>query len=184
MSVVSGAPANAEPTRSALTVLTPLRAFGNTAVKAAFWLGDRVPQLLVPLRQLSLIHFARWSVLPAQSGLSDVDLLLFESDFDGDWDEYIDSFAQIVGRQISAIWASSYGFPGPTPTPPFRSFIHRYQLQPSATYQAYSASVTQINAALRLAKDFAAFRADAEALDAETFKRRWDDFLTEVQFEL
>lgn len=44
--------------------------------------------------------------------------------------------------------------------------------------------MTQINAALRLTKDFAAFRADAETLDAETFKRRWDDFLTEVQFEL
>lgn len=184
MSQLRAAPPHAQPPGSALTVVTPLRPWGKAAVGLAFWVGDRFPRLLKPLRTLSLIHFARWSVIPAEPGFSNADLLLFESDFDGDWDEYIDDFAEVVGPQIKAIWGSSYGFPGPVPTAAFRAFVRRHQVIPSVTYAAYPASVTQIAAALTLAEAFASLKAGAAAMDPLTFERRWNEFLTEVQFEL
>src|SRR5215218_2155270 len=93
-----------------LTVITPLHRGGPVAVRLAFWLGDRFPALLEQLRRLSFIHFARWTVItkvPRNGGQHPQErleraLLLFESDFDGDWDEYIAAFSLVVGSRIKA----------------------------------------------------------------------------------
>jgi hypothetical protein len=45
--------------------------------------------------------------------------LLFESNFNGTWDEYIDAFSEVVPTRMRLIWGSSYGFPGPLPVEPF-----------------------------------------------------------------
>ena len=154
-------------------------------MRAAFWLGDQFPCLLAPVRKLSFIHFARWSVIPVEPGLGDRDLLLFESDFDGDWDEYIDNFARVLGSRIRDIWGSSYGFPGPIPTEGFRAYIRHNQLIPRVTYAAYpDASTTRVLQALELSDQFAVLRADAKAMGPAAFARRWREFLTEFQFEL
>lgn len=114
-----------------LTVLTPLRRGGALAVRVAFATGDQFPFLLDRLRALSFLHFATWSIVSGsgrrrrgvlRQHLAS-DYLLFESDFDGDWGDYLDAFAQVMPLRIRAIWGSSHGFPGPVPTPAFRAYV-------------------------------------------------------------
>lgn len=178
---------HASPPAQALTVLTPLRPGGAFAVKAAFWVGDRFPSLLNDLRTLSFIHFARWAVVPSEPGLGCRALLLFESDFDGDWNDYIDSFAEVLALRMKAIWGTSYGFPGPRPTDGFRAYIRRNQLVPRVCYAAVpGATTTQVLAALKLRDAHRSLQTAAAdpAMDDATFAARWRGFLTEVQFEL
>ena len=57
------------------------------------------------LRRLSFIHAARWTVvedLPGHGRLA-APMLLFESNFNGDWAQYIDAFADGI-REHPADW--------------------------------------------------------------------------------
>jgi hypothetical protein len=174
----------------ALTVITPLRRGGPLAVRLAFWVGDRFPVLLQRLRELSFIHFARWTVItriPRNGGQHPPErlahpLLLFEADFDGDWDEYIAAFSLAVGPRIWAIWGTSVGFPGPLPSEAFQAYVREQEKPVAVHFSAFQdATTTRIVTALDLADRFATARPELTAGSDAEFAAHWRSFLTEVQ---
>lgn len=116
--------ASADGKATAMTVMTPVRRGWTLWLRVVFWIGRHYKPLMEKLERLSFIHYARWAIVkripyngpPQEPERLRYRYLLFESNFNGTWDEYIDAFSQIVPRRMKAIWASSYGFPGPLPS--------------------------------------------------------------------
>ena len=111
--------ANVEGKATAITVLTPIKREGPLVLWAVFWAGRRIKETLIKLQQLSFIHYARWVVIdrfPDEGHGEKLghEYLLFESNFNGTWDQYIDAFSEVVPFRMKAIWGTSYGFPART----------------------------------------------------------------------
>ena len=86
----------------AMNVLTPMPPWRTWIQTALFMVARVIPQQLSGLLGLKLIHFARWVIIrrnqwpdPAGNGAQtlDNDYMLFLSNFNGTWDQYIDAFA-------------------------------------------------------------------------------------------
>jgi hypothetical protein len=141
------------------------------------------------LQRLSFIHFARWTLvreLPADRGASAepwrYSQLLFESNFNGRWDEYIDAFAYTLGDRMSMIWGGAFGFPGPKPAEPFKRYIRAREYPAAHYYSAYPEdTATTIQSALELDARVDRFCAEAAELDPAEFAERFDMFRTDIQ---
>ena len=112
--------ANVEGKATAITVITPVKPWGPWLLRLVFWAGRNIKRTLEKVERLSFIHYAHWAVIRrfpddgAGERLGHT-YLLFESNFNGTWDQYIDAFSEVVPFRMKAIWGTSYGFPGPLP---------------------------------------------------------------------
>jgi hypothetical protein len=171
----------------ALTVISPLPRFWSPLLKLALFL-KRLRGPDPTLQRLSLIHAAHWVVIdrfPGEPRRRRYAYLLFLSNFNGSWREYIDAFSTAIPRRMAILWGSSYGFPGARPPTPFVNYIERGQLAPHHFYSAYpQASATEVASALRVSERFHATVAPAARRDPATFATAWRDFVTEVQRDL
>lgn len=180
----------------ALTALSPLKWWGRHWLRSYFTLRRSFPRfgerLARPLRRLSFIHFGRWSIIDAPSpnpGAPKEELgygyLLFESNFNGRWDQYIDAFSYVLGWRMGLIWKSSFGFPGAKPAESFKAYIRSSEYDACHYYSAYpDATVSTICSALTLDEPLAELAQAARLLDPETFRRRYRTFLTRFQRHL
>jgi hypothetical protein len=174
-------PGNVAGQVRAITAVSQLRPGGRFAVRAYFWLGRRVPALGRRLRALSFIHAARWTVverLPGGPRLRSP-LLVFESNFNGDWAQYIDAFAYVIPERMAGVWWTSWGWPGARPAGPFKAYIRLNEHEAGHFYAAYpDTTVTEVLAALELRRRYEQFAAEAAVAPAAEFGGRWDRFLT------
>jgi hypothetical protein len=177
----------------AMTVLTPLRPGGTLFLRLLFGVLQRFPRLSLPLVRLSFIHFAHWNIVtripdngpPQAKERLNHPYLLFESNFNGRWDDYIEAFAQDLTLQMKLIWGSSFGFPGPLPVRPFEDYVRRNAVTASYYWSAYpGAATTEILSALELKKRFTAFAERVKGMPAPEFKAAYEQFLTDVQRHL
>ncbi len=174
----------------AITVFSAVKWWGRGFLPALFLYARLYPPRIHTLAELSFIHFARWNLIrelpyngaPQQKGKLNHPQLFFESNFNGGWEEYIDAFSHILTRGMKLFWGSSYGFPSPLPTAPFKDYIKRHEVEASHFYSAYpEATTTMINGALKLDSELEQFKQRAAGLDDDAFAREWRSFLTEVQ---
>lgn len=176
----------------ALTVMSPLRPGWVRFVRFYFGVGRRLPILGARLRRLSFIHFARWTLIDrlppdptAQPERLRSTYLLFESNFNGSWSQYIDAFAYVIPGRMRLVWGSSWGFPGPVPAGPFKAYIRRNEFPASHFYSAYpEASVTMIRSALELERRVTRFARDGRGLDPGGFETAFNELLADVQGHL
>jgi hypothetical protein len=182
--------ANVEGQATAITVLTPLKRRGPLVLWLVFWVGRNVKATLKKLVQLSFIHYARWAVIhrfPGPDGGEKLGhpYLLFESNFNGTWDQYIDAFSEVVPFRMKSIWGSSFGFPGPRPVEPFKQYIRRNEFVVNHYWSAYpGATTTEIISAGHVEAALAPLLEQARDLEPEAFKSAYESFLTEVQHYL
>lgn len=172
---------------TALTVVLPLRWWGRWYL-AAWFAALRAPRLrrfafktVDPLRFISAI---RWSLLPPfERGRPrlgrDPDRrwqLLFESNFDGDWDEYLDTFGAVLGRPLETIIGPGLGYPGLTTPDLFKAYAKVHDAVP-ALYQAAHPTLTANEVRHEMA---ARRRGSAAAIAGEGYGRtrpRWTTVL-------
>ena len=182
--------ANVEGRATAITVLTPYKWTGRLVLPIVFWIGRNVTRTLRKLQMLSFIHYARWVVIKQfpDGGRGErlhYPYLMFESNFNGSWDQYIDAFSEIVPARMKGIWGTSYGFPGPIPVEPFKQYIRDNEYVANHYWNAYpGATTTEIISASRVAAALAELRASAPGLDPDEFKAAYDDMLTAIQHDL
>jgi hypothetical protein len=99
---------------------------------------------------IGTVHFARWVVLPDGD---DSGALLFASNFDGPWDDYIQDFAAQSADSFDAIYSNCEGWPehGARDIDAFKAYIRKHELRPDVYYRAYpQATVQQVKSALQL----------------------------------
>jgi len=174
----------------AITVFSTIRWWGRAFLPVLFLVTRRFPALTGTLRELSFIHFARWSIVrripyngpPQRKGRLRYPHMYFESNFNGGWEEYIDAFSHILTRGMTAFWGSSYGFPKPLPTAPFKAYIQANETEADHYYSAYpDATSTMIQRALEIDEKLATLQRNAERMDPDAFASEYRRFLTDVQ---
>jgi hypothetical protein len=173
-------PRNIDGQAIAITVFSTVKWWGRIWLPPVFFVARTFKRTGGTLVDLSFIHFARWTLVekPDQRYAH----LFFESNFNGGWEEYIDAFSHILTRGMTFFWGSSYGFPKPLPTAPFKDYIRRNQYVASHFYSAYpDATTTMVNAALELDKELAALKQRTQGMDADRFAAEWRTFLADVQ---
>jgi hypothetical protein len=173
----------------AITVISTVKWWGRFWLPLFFAYATRIRGPSPELQRLSFIHFARWTLirrLPSNGSEPGQRLrhphLFFESNYNGGKEEYIDAFSHILTHGMTVLWGSSYGYPKPLPTGPFKRYIARHEVDVCHFYSAYpDASATMVGAALELDAKLAALASRAPDLEPEAFAREWRAFLTDVQ---
>ena len=102
-----------------MNVITPMRPCWTWVNRFLFMFARAVPSTLFGLLGLQLIHFARWAIIKRDQwpdlgqGKQTLqnDYMLFCSNFNGTWDQYIDAFADGIPSGLDLFWYSSTKYP-------------------------------------------------------------------------
>jgi hypothetical protein len=172
--------------RTALTFVSALRPGGARFLKIFLYAAGHMRWVTEPLRKFSIIQFARWTVIeqfPGQPpGLPSRPLLLFESNFDDDLADYIDTFAMLVPWRFRAVWFSASGYPGLIPTNGFDRWVAALEATPGHYWSAYNtASTPMVNAAHRVDDALTALATRGASLSDDEFAVAYRRMLIEVQ---
>jgi hypothetical protein len=143
----------------AMNVLTPMRPWRTWVNVLLFHAARAFPGRLGGLLGLSIIHFARWAVIrrdrwphfgQAPERLAN-DYMLFCSNFNGTWDQYIDAFADGIPSGLDSFWWASTKYPKSIPVSPFKAYIRANQIDTDYYYSATpGAAQRDVKAALRV----------------------------------
>ncbi len=169
---------------------TPLLRLEFPAIRLGFF--KRQTEALIGLQ---FIHFARWVVLgrdalpylgpPQERESLRYDYLLFCSNFNGNWENYIDAFSEVIPKGIDNIWRWSLKFPGARPVGPFINYIRACQYDTAYYYTAYpGASTKDVLGALAVEEALNAFMLECDVLTPDEFQYAWSTFLGDVQAHL
>jgi hypothetical protein len=131
----------------AMNVVTPMKPWKTWLLRTLFFALWHIKPLQQDLINLSFIEFARWVIIPrrrfpflahgqAKEELQ-YDYLLFFSNFNGTWNQYIDAFSSVLSRGLNLIWRWSEKFPGSVPITPFKEYIAQVQFDTDYYYTAY-----------------------------------------------
>jgi hypothetical protein len=124
-------------------------------LKVILWLAaGRAKKAKGNLSGIPTIHSLRWVIIP--SGImSDRPYLLFESNYNGSWDSYVDDFVQYASLRMNLIWGKcqDYLSQGSKDTEWFKQHIRNYLFPAQAYYSAYpDLTVRNILTCLRVAE--------------------------------
>ena len=171
-------------------MLSPVKPGWSLWLRLLFFILGSLPALARPLAQLSFIHYAHWALLrripfngsPQVRERLNYTYLLFESNFNGTWDQYIEAFSEALGDRMSAIWGSSFGFPGPIPVEPFKAYIRHNEFTASYYWSAYpQATTTMVVQALELRPKLLALAEASRTSSPQQFATAYAAMLTDVQ---
>jgi hypothetical protein len=141
-----------------MTLITPMRPAKTWVNRFVFAAVRLNPAFLSGLLSLSIIHFARWVIIPRErwpeiGGDNELanDSMLFISNFNGTWDQYIDSFSDGIPNGLDLMWYSSTAYPGSIPITPFKNWIKHNQIDIDYYYNSTPGSAQRdIKSALRI----------------------------------
>jgi hypothetical protein len=128
----------------AMNVLTPSPPRRTWINRLIFMVSRGRPATLGGLLGLSLIHFARW-VIVRRDQWPDLgqgpqrltyDYMIFCSNFNGTWDQYIDAFSDGIPNGLNLFWYSATKYPKSIPITPFKNYISHNQLDTGYYYNA------------------------------------------------
>jgi len=179
----------------AMNAITPMKPWKTPFLRAFFFVLGAFPPLQAKLKNLSFIHFARWVIVgrnqfpqvsPQQHRENlHYDYLIFFSNFNGTWNQYIDAFSSVLSSGLDAIWKPSEKFPGSVPVTPFKDYIKQVQFDTDYYYDAYPRAATNdVKAALRVVDAFNDFSRTSQTLSPEEFEKAYLGFLVRVQGDL
>ena len=179
----------------AMNAITPMRPWKTWLLRAFFFILGHVKPLQSDLINLSFIQFARWVIVPrnsfpllghAQKRESlQYDYLLFFSNFNGTWNQYIDAFSDVLSKWLNLVWRWSENFPGSVPVTPFKEYIARVQFDTDYYYTAYpQATANDVKAAHLVQNALDTLASNAEAHTAEQFREAYLQFVITVQANL
>jgi hypothetical protein len=87
------------------------------------------------IEEIGTIHFARWVIIDNNTRL------LFDSNFDGTWDQYLDDFVdhEPLRAGLDRIWGCCEGYPekGAVDRPAFKEWVRSHQTKAELFYSAY-----------------------------------------------
>jgi hypothetical protein len=179
----------------ALNVITPMKPWKTWILRTVFFVLGHVKPLQADLINLSFIEFARWVIIPRSgfpclgNGQPEEELkynyLLFFSNFNGTWNQYIDAFSAVLSKGLNLIWRWSEKFPGSVPVTPFKDYIARVQFDTDYYYAAYPhATANDLKSAHIVQSSFDRLSAVAEQSSPQQFADAYLRFVLQVQAHL
>lgn len=178
----------------AMNVVTPASWSTVWVNKFIFWFVQ-LPggeAFLKGLLTLSLIHYARWAIVsprefPHMDEKQPVETLnysymFFFSNFNGSWDQYVDSFHAAIPTGLDMFWYANVNYPKSVPLQPFHAYINYNQVWTSHYYNAYPiAASNDVKAAKQLREKLGAFSEANNNASPEEFQKAYNRFLLDVQ---
>jgi hypothetical protein len=195
LAAFGGAMSNVNGKVYAMNVITPMRTWKTPILRLLFFVLWHVKPLQQDLINLSFIEFARWVVIPRdrfpflgngqERDELKYDYLLFFSNFNGTWNQYIDAFSAVLSRGLNLIWRWSEKFPGSQPVTLFKEYIARVQFDTDYYYTAYpNATANDLKSAHVVQSAFDALHERAQASSPEEFAEAYREFVLKVQMHL
>ncbi len=181
----------------AMNLVTPLARLTVLANKAVFWaVGTRyfAPRL-DGLLTLSMIHYARWVILRAEDfprvsveqpkEQLKYGYMLFFSNFNGSWEQYVDSFSAAIPKGLNLLWRKNIGWPAAVPEQPFHRYVEFNQIWTDYYYSAYPmAASNDVKAAQRVKDRLQELVADTASDAPDAFLRKYNRMLKDLQGDL
>ncbi len=181
----------------AMNVVTPMRWYTSWLNRVAFWAAGANSAFVSGLITLSLIHYARWVIVkPGQFPKLSPDqphedlkyhYMLFFSNFNGSWDQYVDSFSlgPIPGG-LNLFWKLNLKYPKSVPMLPFHRYITSNQIWTDHYYNAYPmATSNDVKSAQKVKADLLAFiGAIQNATCREVFQEKYNLLLLGLQHDI
>jgi hypothetical protein len=179
----------------AMNVVTPLNWYTAWVTRAIFLYAAISKSKILGLKTLSLIHYARWVIIrPSQFPRLSPDqpkeelkynYMLFFSNFNGSWDQYVDSFSSAISSGLNLFWFRNIKYPGSVPMLPFHRYITSNQIWTDYYYNAYPmASSNDVKAAQRVRKELLTFISDVENANPDEFQKQYNTLLINLQHDI
>jgi hypothetical protein len=176
-----------------MNVITPMRPRLTWINRLLFMASRALPDKLGGLLGLSIIHFARWVIIKrnqwpdlgqGKQTLTN-DYMLFCSNFNGTWDQYIDAFSDGIPDGLDLLWYSSTRYPHSIPITPFKDYIRANQVDTSYYYNSVpGAAQRDVKSALRVRRALLALAAQQPSVSPVEFRKAYVAALTGVQNHL
>ena len=177
----------------AMNVITPSNPKRTWLNRFIFMLARGQPAQLRGLLGLSIIHFARWVIIKrdqwpdlgqGKQKLNN-DYMVFCSNFNGTWDQYIDAFSDGIPDGLDMFWYSATKYPKSLPVTPFKNYITHNQIYTDYYYNATPGSAQRdIKASIHVYDEVKKLAERHKNLDAATFAAAYRNALLEVQEHL
>jgi hypothetical protein len=179
----------------AMNAITPMKPWKTGILRTAFFVLWHVKPLQKDLIDLSFIEFARWVILPrdrfpfvGKGQLKEklqYDYLLFFSNFNGTWNQYIDAFSAVLSKGLNLIWRWSEKFPGSVPVTLFKEYIARVQFDTDYYYTSYPhATANDVKSAHIVQSSLDSLAARAGNYNPQQFADAYLEFVLQVQAHL
>ena len=177
----------------ALNVLTPMRPRMTALNRFIFIASRALPDQLAGLLGLSIIHFARWFIIKREQwpdlgqGPEQLnnDYMMFCSNFNGTWDQYIDAFSDGLPNGLDLFWYSSTRYPRSIPITPFKNYIRANQVDTDYYYNATPGSAQRdIKCAMRVRRAVLQLAETHAGSTPAAFAAAWRQALVAVQNDL
>jgi hypothetical protein len=179
----------------AMNLVTPIRV--PLINKLIFWAVGMplFERSLRGLQTLSMIHYARWVILrdrdfPRLSPLQPRERLrygytMFLSNFNGSWEQYVDSFAAAIPSGLNLLWFKNVGWPTAIPEQPFHRYVEFNQIWTDYYYNSYPLAASNDIKSAKIVKDkLSAFVRSTEDAAPEEFLREYHLLLKDLQSDL
>jgi hypothetical protein len=177
----------------AMNVVTPMRPRRTWINRLLFMVTRSMPSTLAGLIGLKFIHFARWVIIrredwpdfgqPRDSLRNDY--MLFCSNFNGTWDQYIDAFSDALPGGLDLLWYSSTKYPHSIPITPFKNYIRANQIDTDYYYNATpGAAQRDVKSGLKARRALLALAQDHARMSPADFAEAWRKALVSLQNDL
>lgn len=178
----------------AMNVVTPIKWYTAWINRVIFW-AAQLPILsssLNGLITLSLIHYARWTIVkPSQFPRLDgsqpkedikYTYMFFFSNFNGSWEQYVDSFHMAIPSGLNLFWKMNVQYPGSVPLKPFHDYITYNQVWTNHYYNAYPlAASNDVKAAKVIKSELLDFIDNTKGSTADDFQKSYNKLLNGLQ---
>lgn len=179
----------------AMNAISPMKPWKMWIVRGFFLVLGLVKPLQADLINLSFIEFARWVIIPRKkfpflgNGQKreslQYDYLLFFSNFNGTWNQYIDAFSAVLSKGLNMIWRWSEKFPGSVPVTPFKQYIAQLQFDTDYYYTSYPhATANDLKSAHVVQAALDKFAKESGGLSPQQFAEAYLRFVIDVQAHL
>lgn len=177
----------------AMNVVTPSKPYLTWLNRLIFMVARGVPKVLSGLLGLSLIHFARWVIIKRDQwpdlgqGKEDLqnDYMLFCSNFNGTWDQYIDAFSDGIPNGLNLFWYTATKYPQSIPVTSFKNYITYNQVFTDYYYNATPGSAQRdVKSAMRVNEAVQGLAAAHAVQSPEEFAKTYQAALVKVQGDL
>jgi len=185
-----------------ITIIVPVARWWAWWLRLTWQFADRSRWIKAKLLGFEFIHVAHWSLvdrLPAAAPRDEAlalptPYLLFQTNYNGDAANYVETFALEAAWRIDGIWRGAYDFPGPRPSSRFVAFVLERALEGPPQSNAYhyyagypSGTVRTVKAALKLRAGLPELErqaAEAARLGPYALADVWGAFLADQQRNL
>lgn len=181
----------------AMNTISPIKWYMAWINKLIFWVAGLpfFKSKLIGLQTLSLIHYARWVIVKGNqfphldSSQPEEELNyayeFFFSNFNGSWDQYVDSFSSSISSGLDLLWFRNVKYPKSVPFTPFRNYITFNQLWTSHYYNAYPmAASNDVKSAREVKAGLLRLIDETDGASPEKFQREYHRLLIELQDDL